>query len=213
MVATYDARDVFIEEGGYGARIAVGDDGIVEMSMRARPVFGRPGSGAGWFASSATCAPPAAPPRCSCSRPPRSAPAAHRAVGPASSGPARTVPACRRSDRADLEPGCARTGRGTCPPMRYQALACDYDGTIAERGVVAPATRAALARLRERPARRAGHRPRCSTTCSASARTGRSSTRSSPRTAAVYLPARARGAPARAAAADALRRAAARRAA
>ena len=46
MVATYDARDVFIEEGGYGARIAVGDDGIVEMSMRARPVFGRPGSGA-----------------------------------------------------------------------------------------------------------------------------------------------------------------------
>jgi hydroxymethylpyrimidine pyrophosphatase-like HAD family hydrolase len=32
--------------------------------------------------------------------------------------------------------------------MRYQALACDYDGTIAEKGVVAPATRAALARLR-----------------------------------------------------------------
>jgi hydroxymethylpyrimidine pyrophosphatase-like HAD family hydrolase len=32
--------------------------------------------------------------------------------------------------------------------MRYQALACDYDGTIAERGVVAPATRAALARFR-----------------------------------------------------------------
>jgi hydroxymethylpyrimidine pyrophosphatase-like HAD family hydrolase len=32
--------------------------------------------------------------------------------------------------------------------MRYHALACDYDGTIAERGVVAPATRAALARLR-----------------------------------------------------------------
>jgi len=32
--------------------------------------------------------------------------------------------------------------------MRYQALACDYDGTIAERGVVAPATRDALARLR-----------------------------------------------------------------
>ena len=32
--------------------------------------------------------------------------------------------------------------------MRYHALACDYDGTIAERGVVAPATRAALERLR-----------------------------------------------------------------
>jgi hydroxymethylpyrimidine pyrophosphatase-like HAD family hydrolase len=32
--------------------------------------------------------------------------------------------------------------------MRYQALACDYDGTIAERGVVTPATRAALERLR-----------------------------------------------------------------
>jgi hydroxymethylpyrimidine pyrophosphatase-like HAD family hydrolase len=32
--------------------------------------------------------------------------------------------------------------------MRYQALACDYDGTIAERGVVTPATRAALARFR-----------------------------------------------------------------
>ncbi len=32
--------------------------------------------------------------------------------------------------------------------MRYQALACDYDGTIAEHGVVAPATRDALARLR-----------------------------------------------------------------
>jgi hypothetical protein len=47
MVATYDARDVFIEEGGYGARIAVADDGIVEMTMHAQPVFGRPGSGAG----------------------------------------------------------------------------------------------------------------------------------------------------------------------
>jgi hydroxymethylpyrimidine pyrophosphatase-like HAD family hydrolase len=32
--------------------------------------------------------------------------------------------------------------------MRYHALACDYDGTIAERGVVQPATRDALARLR-----------------------------------------------------------------
>jgi len=32
--------------------------------------------------------------------------------------------------------------------MRYHALACDYDGTIAEGGVVAPATRDALARLR-----------------------------------------------------------------
>src|SRR5688572_7827029 len=32
--------------------------------------------------------------------------------------------------------------------MRYHALACDYDGTIAEHGVVAPATRDALARLR-----------------------------------------------------------------
>src|SRR5262252_6772835 len=32
--------------------------------------------------------------------------------------------------------------------MRYQALACDYDGTIAERGVVTPPTRAALERLR-----------------------------------------------------------------
>jgi hydroxymethylpyrimidine pyrophosphatase-like HAD family hydrolase len=32
--------------------------------------------------------------------------------------------------------------------MRYHALACDYDGTIAESGVVTPATRDALARLR-----------------------------------------------------------------
>ena len=32
--------------------------------------------------------------------------------------------------------------------MRYHALACDYDGTIAERGVVTPATRDALQRLR-----------------------------------------------------------------
>jgi hydroxymethylpyrimidine pyrophosphatase-like HAD family hydrolase len=32
--------------------------------------------------------------------------------------------------------------------LRYHALACDYDGTIAERGAVAPATREALVRLR-----------------------------------------------------------------
>jgi len=32
--------------------------------------------------------------------------------------------------------------------VRYRALACDYDGTIAERGVVMPATRDALQRLR-----------------------------------------------------------------
>jgi len=32
--------------------------------------------------------------------------------------------------------------------VRYHALACDYDGTIAERGVVTPATRDALQRLR-----------------------------------------------------------------
>jgi hydroxymethylpyrimidine pyrophosphatase-like HAD family hydrolase len=32
--------------------------------------------------------------------------------------------------------------------MRYHALACDYDGTIADGGVVAPDVRAALARLR-----------------------------------------------------------------
>jgi len=32
--------------------------------------------------------------------------------------------------------------------MRYHALACDYDGTVAEQGVVTPATREALARLR-----------------------------------------------------------------
>ncbi len=32
--------------------------------------------------------------------------------------------------------------------MRYHALACDYDGTLADDGVLAPATRAALARLR-----------------------------------------------------------------
>jgi hydroxymethylpyrimidine pyrophosphatase-like HAD family hydrolase len=32
--------------------------------------------------------------------------------------------------------------------MRYHALACDYDGTLAERGVVAPATTEALERLR-----------------------------------------------------------------
>ena len=33
--------------------------------------------------------------------------------------------------------------------MLIHVLACDYDGTIAEAGVVAPATRAALARVRE----------------------------------------------------------------
>ena len=40
------------------------------------------------------------------------------------------------------------TGARPRDAMRYQALACDYDGTIAEKGVLAPATRAALARLR-----------------------------------------------------------------
>jgi hydroxymethylpyrimidine pyrophosphatase-like HAD family hydrolase len=48
--------------------------------------------------------------------------------------------------------GVASTAIGTklslSDLMRYHALACDYDGTIAEHGVVAPATRAALARLR-----------------------------------------------------------------
>src|SRR5262249_684158 len=33
--------------------------------------------------------------------------------------------------------------------MRYLGLACDYDGTIAHDGVVAPGTLAALTRLRE----------------------------------------------------------------
>jgi len=32
--------------------------------------------------------------------------------------------------------------------LRYHALACDYDGTLAHDGTIAPATRAALARLR-----------------------------------------------------------------
>jgi hydroxymethylpyrimidine pyrophosphatase-like HAD family hydrolase len=32
--------------------------------------------------------------------------------------------------------------------VRYKALACDYDGTLAEDGAIAPAVRAALARLR-----------------------------------------------------------------
>jgi hydroxymethylpyrimidine pyrophosphatase-like HAD family hydrolase len=32
--------------------------------------------------------------------------------------------------------------------MRYQALACDYDGTLAEEGVIPPAVREALASLR-----------------------------------------------------------------
>ena len=33
--------------------------------------------------------------------------------------------------------------------MLIHALACDYDGTIATAGAVAPETRAALARVRE----------------------------------------------------------------
>src|SRR5688572_8785718 len=33
--------------------------------------------------------------------------------------------------------------------MRFHVLACDYDGTIAERGVVSEETIAALGRLRE----------------------------------------------------------------
>ncbi|HXU60090.1 MAG TPA: HAD-IIB family hydrolase [Polyangia bacterium] len=32
--------------------------------------------------------------------------------------------------------------------MRYHALACDYDGTLAPEGTMSPETRAALARLR-----------------------------------------------------------------
>lgn len=48
MVVSYDERDAFNEVGGAGARITVGDDGVVEMQMRAgQPVFGRSGSGGG----------------------------------------------------------------------------------------------------------------------------------------------------------------------
>jgi hypothetical protein len=48
MMVRYDERDVFNEVGGWGTRIAVADDGTVEMQMRAgQPVFGRPGSGGG----------------------------------------------------------------------------------------------------------------------------------------------------------------------
>jgi hypothetical protein len=32
--------------------------------------------------------------------------------------------------------------------MRYLVLACDFDGTLASHGMVAPETRAALARVR-----------------------------------------------------------------
>lgn len=48
MVVSYDARDVFNEQTGWGARIIVADDGVVEMRTRGdRPVFGRPGTGGG----------------------------------------------------------------------------------------------------------------------------------------------------------------------
>jgi hypothetical protein len=48
MVVSYDARDAFNEQAGWGARIYVADDGVVEMRARGdRPVFGRPGSGGG----------------------------------------------------------------------------------------------------------------------------------------------------------------------
>ena len=48
MVVSYDARDAFNEQAGWGARITVADDGVVEMRTRGdRPVFGRPGTGGG----------------------------------------------------------------------------------------------------------------------------------------------------------------------
>jgi hypothetical protein len=48
MVVSYDARDAFNEQAGWGARITVADDGVVEMRTRGdRPVFGRPGTAGG----------------------------------------------------------------------------------------------------------------------------------------------------------------------
>ena len=48
MVVSYDARDAFNEQAGWGARITVAADGVVEMWMRGdRWVFGRPGTGGG----------------------------------------------------------------------------------------------------------------------------------------------------------------------
>ena len=48
MVVSYDARDAFNEQAGWGARITVADDGVVEMQTGGdRPMFGRPGSGGG----------------------------------------------------------------------------------------------------------------------------------------------------------------------
>src|SRR4029079_3898150 len=57
---------------------------------------------------------------------------------------------CRGRDESHLYAGVSRrtAPRPASTFMRYQALACDYDGTIAERGVVTPATRAALERFR-----------------------------------------------------------------
>jgi len=48
MVVSYDASDAFNEQTGWGARITVADDGVVEMRTRGdRQVFGRPGGGGG----------------------------------------------------------------------------------------------------------------------------------------------------------------------
>ena len=48
MIVSYDARDAFNEQTGWGARITVADDGVVEMRTRGdRPVFARPGTGGG----------------------------------------------------------------------------------------------------------------------------------------------------------------------
>src|SRR4029078_10330616 len=56
----------------------------------------------------------------------------------------RPVRTCR------LVPGLHRVRRGTRPAllMRYHALACDYDGTLAQHGAVDQSTVAALERLR-----------------------------------------------------------------
>ena len=48
MVVSYDAHDAFNEQAGWGARIYVADDGVVEMQAGGgRPMFGRPGGGGG----------------------------------------------------------------------------------------------------------------------------------------------------------------------
>ncbi len=77
---------------------------------------------------------------------------------------ARRLPALlagRGPRRLVRRPGCRslsdpRSGK----PVRYHALACDYDGTLAPEGTILPETRAALQRLRATGRRvLAGDRP------------------------------------------------------